>query len=282
MGTFLTTSILAVVFALTSAWGYAAAENKKSENYDIILAKADETQEFYDAIRTDPTRTEAYLALNEHLISNYTLSREEGGDLLKLQTGFDEKNNMGFTKTVKVLDELKSQNKKGYDEVCFELGWSFLSYYEADTDRDRYAYAAKWFKEIKDNEDDNGAIAAIFFDISECTTKINQLRGSKVIQTKELNAQRENLWNMIKDMKTKAENYADDYKLQVWTEINSLINNNIGDFLEVSTPEEMISILNDINTNVDRIGGTNPDIVDLTKELKQVTTQTIARIETAK
>lgn len=279
---FLTTVILTIVFGITSIWGYVSAENKKSENYDIILSKADETQDYYDAILTDPTRTEAYLSLNDFLASDYKVTRDEGGELLKLQTGFDQKNTTGFSDTIKVLDELKSSNKEGYNEVCFKIGWNFLSYYDADSDRDRYSYASKWFKEIKDNQDENGSIAAVFYDISECTTKINQLRGGKVIQTQELNTQRKNLWEMLKKLKSKSEGYAEDYKLQVWIEIDGLINNNIGDFLEVATPEEMISILNDINTEVSKIKGSNPDIVELINELKKSTAQTISRIETAK
>lgn len=279
---FLTTVILTVVFGVTSIWGYMSAESKKSENYDVILKNASETADYYEAILTDPTRTEAYLSLNDFLSSDYMLSKDEGKELLKLKAGLDQKSATGFSENVDVLKDLKNENPTGYDEVCFAIGWNFLSYYDTDIDRDRYSNASKWFSEIKDNENDNGAIAAIFYDISECTNKINQLRGGKVIQTQELNKQRENLWTMLKDLKTKSDGYAEDYKLQVWIEIDGLINNNIGDFLEVATPEDMIKILNEINNSVAKIKGSNPDIIDLINELKESTAQTIARIETAK
>ena len=279
---FLTTVILTIVFGVTSIWGYMSAESKKSENYDVILKNASETADYYEAILTDPTRTEAYLSLNDFLSSDYMLSKDEGKELLKLKAGLDQKSATGFSENVDVLKDLKNENPTGYDEVCFAIGWNFLSYYDTDIDRDRYSNASKWFSEIKDNENDNGAIAAIFYDISECTNKINQLRGGKVIQTQELNKQRENLWTMLKDLKTKSDGYAEDYKLQVWIEIDGLINNNIGDFLEVATPEDMIKILNEINNSVAKIKGSNPDIIDLINELKESTAQTIARIETAK
>ena len=279
---FLTTVILTVVFGVTSIWGYMSAESKKSENYDVILKNASETADYYEAILTDPTRTEAYLSLNDFLSSDYMLSKDEGKELLKLKAGLDQKSATGFSENVDVLKDLKNENPTGYDEVCFAIGWNFLSYYDTDIDRDRYSNASKWFSEIKDNENDNGAIAAIFYDISECTNKINQLRGGKVIQTQELNKQRENLWAMLKDLKAKSDGYAEDYKLQVWIEIDGLINNNIGDFLEVATPEDMIKILNEINDSVAKIKGSNPDIIDLINELKESTAQTIARIETAK
>ena len=87
---------------------------------------------------------------------------------------------------------------------------------------------------------------------------------------------------MLKDLKTKSDGYEEDYKLQVWIEIDSLINNNIGDFLEVATPEDMINILNEINGGVSEIKGSNPDIIDLINKLKESTTQTIVRVQTAK
>ena len=282
LGTFITTTVLTVAFGVTSVWGYMAAENAKSEEYDVILKNATETSHYYNAILTDPTRTDAYLSLNEHLSSDYLLDKDEGSELLKLQAGLDQKNNRGYSENVNVLKELKEDNPEGYNEVCFEIGWNFLSYYDSDIDRARYSNAAKWFKEIKDNDDENGAIAAIFFDISECSNKINQLRGGKVIQTQELNTQRQNLWSMLKELKNKSDGYDEDYKIQVWIEVDGLINNNISDFLEVATPEELIEILNDINESVSEIKGSNPDIVELIEDLKESTAQTIARVETAK
>ena len=279
-GLFLGSVILSVLFAAVSVFGYISAENKKSENYDEILKNASSVDDYYQAVLTDPTRTEAYLALNEFLASDYQITREEGSQLLQLQAGLNQKDKTGFSKDVNVLSQLKSSDKSGYDKVCFNIGWNFLSYYQSE-DRDRYSYAAKWFKEIKDNTDNDGTIAAIFYDISECTTKINQLRGGKVIQTQELNTQRENLWKMIKDLKTKSDKYDEDFMLQAWIEIDNLIDNNITDFLEVAKPNEIIGVLKEINQNVSKFSGANPDIKKLIEQLKDSTSQTIARVETA-
>ncbi len=289
LGMFIGSVALSLVFAATSAWAYVSAENKKSENYDEILKTAPTlesyekvVEKYNEAIMTDPTRKEAYLDLNEYLTQDYKLSTDEGTELLQLTIGLERKKNNGYIETIKALENLKAENPAGYDEVCFEIGWSYLSYYDDESDRARYSQAAKWFKEIKDNADTNGQIAAIFYDISECTNTIEQLRGGKVIQTQELNTQRTELWNMIKDLKIKSDSYHEDYKLQVWIEIDRIINNNIADFLEVATPEEMIGILNDINNGVSTIKGSNPEIVELINELKESTAGTIKRIETAK
>lgn len=279
--TFLVTLTLSVACGITSAWGYLSAEKKKSENYDQILIEADSVEDYYEAILTDPSRTDAYLQFNEFLISDYTVSKEEGQRIQKLFAGLDQEDSGGFIETVDVLSELKTSDPTGYDEVCFNIGWSLLSYYDTSIDRDRYANAAKWFQNMRDNGTENGDIAAIFCDISQCTTKINELHGSKVIQTQALKEQRENLWQMIQDLNAKAENYDTDYKLQAWTEIDSLIDGNISDFLEVAEPSALITLLREIQNGAASIDNSNPDIQNLVEQLQVSTAETILRVETA-
>lgn len=282
LNTFITTSVLTVALAATSVWGYMSAENRKSENYDNIIKSAESAEDYYEAILTDPIRTEAYMGLNELLSSDYLLTKEEGQQLLKLQVGLDQKKSSGFTENVNVLSRLKSENLEGYYEVCFGIGWDFLSNYDTEIDRDRYANAAKWFELMKASGTDNAAIASIFYDISECTNKINQLHGGKVIQTQELKEQRENLWKMVQSLQTKAEKYDLDYRVQVWTEIDGLIYNNVADFLEVVEIEELTTMLGEIKANVESIDKSNPDIAEFASKLQQSITETINKIETAK
>lgn len=282
LNTFITCGVMTLVLGVTSAWGYVSAENKKSENYDVIIKNAETAEDYYEAILTDATRTEAYLGLDEMLSEDYILTKQEGQYLLKLQAGLEQKNNAGFSESIDVLSLLKEENPGGYNEICFEIGWDFLSYYDTEIDRDRYANAAKWFEHMKNSGTENGDIASIFYDISECTTKLNQLRGGKVIQTKELDEQRSNLWEMIQSLQQKSNNYEQDYQIQVWIEIDKLIYNNVGDFLEVATPGELINILNIIKTNVGNIEGNNPDIKKLVDELMSSVEATIDKVETAK
>lgn len=279
---FLVTLTLSLACGITSVWGYASAERKKSENYDQILMEAESVEDYYEAILTDPGRSDAYLRLNEELTSDYVITREEGQQLQKLLAGLEQTGSNGFTETVNALSELKKDDPEGYDEVCFNIGWSFLSYYDTNIDRDRYANAAKWFGYMRDNGTENGDIAAIFCDIAECTTKINELHGSKVIQTQALKEERESLWKMIRDLKEKAENYSTDYRLQVWIEIDSLINGNISDFLEVADPSELVELLREIQGGAKNVDNSNPDIQNLVQELQTTTSETILRVETAR
>ena len=282
LNSFIATTALTVIFGATSAWGYVSAENKKSENYDFIVKSAEETDDYYEAMLTDATRTEAYLGLNELLASDYVLTKEEGQELTKLQAGLEQKNSSGFTKNVNVLSELKASNPEGYEDVCFEIGWNFLSYYETDIDRDRYNYAAKWFELMKDADTDNGSIASVFCDIAECLDKLNKLHGGKVLQTKELDEQRKNLWDKVKSLQKKADDYSEDYQIQVWVEIDNLIHDNVSDFLEVTEPDDLIALLQDIQTSLEDVDKKNPDIKELSGELETAIESTIAKIETAK
>ena len=272
---------LTLAFAATSIWGYIAAEQKKSANYDQILLEAESVEDYYEAIGTDPTRVDAYLQFNEFLASDYVLTKEEGKQIEKLFAGLDQEGAGGFIQTIDVLTELKEADPTGFDEICFRIGWNLLSYYDTGIDRDRYANAAKWFEEVRDSGTENGDIAAIFCDISQCTTKINELRGSKVIQTQPLKEQREILWQMIHDLKTKADNYATDYKIQVWIEIDHLVDENVSDFLEVAGAAAMIDLLREIQQGAATIEDANPDIQKLVEQLRDSTAETILRVETA-
>ena len=278
LNAFITTAVLTVALGATSAWGYVSAENKKSENYDNIIKAATSAEEYYQAILTDPVRTEAYFGLNEFLSSDYLLTKEEGQQLLQLQVGLDQKKSSGFTENVNVLSQLKNENPEGYNNVCFEIGWDFLSNFDTDIDRDRYANASKWFELMKDSGTDNASIASIFYDISECTNKINQLHGGKVIQTQELKEQRENLWEMVQSLQSKADKYDLDYRVQVWTEIDGLIYNNVADFLEVVEIEKLITMLGEIEENVKGIDKSNPDIAEFAEKLQQSIAETIKKI----
>lgn len=282
LGTFLGSVALTVLFGAASVWGYFSAEQRKSENYDEILSKAASVEDYYRAILTDPAQGKAYFALNDFQTEDYSLSKEEGLQILQLQAGLDQQASNGFVTTVNVLDQLRAASPETYEDVCFAYGWSFLSYYETDIDRDRYANAAKWFASVKDTSTPNGEIASIFYDISECCTKMNQLRGSKIIQTQALNEARSTLWEKVNNLKAKADGYSDDYKLQAWIEINRLIDENIADFLEIASPGDIIGVLESIRDNTGSIQGGSPDIQNLISELKVSTAKAIQRVESAK
>ena len=277
LGTFILSAAMTVAFALVSFWGYVSAENKKSENYEVILKSASATEDYYEAILTDPTRSEAYSQLNKYLTDDFALSKEEGQQLLKLQIGLDNKKASGFSESVNVLEQLKNEDSEGYQRVCYEIGQSFLFYYDVKVDRDRYSNASKWFEEAKENY----PIANIYCDISNCLELINQYNGSKIKQTEKMYEEYGKLWNMISELKTKADEFDSvDSKLQVWNEIDGMINANIAPFLEVTTQEEMRGLLNKISSDAEKI---NKSVLEEDiKALQTSITETIKKIDSAK
>ncbi len=243
LATFIVSLSMAFLFAGTSLWGYISAENKKSENYEFNLKGAATTQDYYDTILTDPTRTEAYLQLNKYLTDDFALSKEEGQELLKLLIGLDKKNASGYSTSIPVFEQLKASDPEGYQNVCYEIGNSFLFYYDVKIDRDRYSNAAKWFKEARDSY----SIAGVYCDIAECLELINQYNGSKIKQTEKMYEEYEKLWNMIGQLKKTADGFDSvDSKMQVWNEINGMIDTNVVPFLEVTDGATLTALLNSI------------------------------------
>lgn len=277
LGTFIATFSLSVIFGLVSLWGYFAAENKKSENYEVILKSAQTTADYYEAILTDPARADAYLQLNKYLVDDFDLSKEEGQQLLKLQIGLDQKNVSGFSQNVQVLEQLKASDPQGYQDVCYEIGQSFLFYYNVKVDRDRYSNASKWFVDAREGY----PIAGIYCDISQCLELINQYNGSKIKQTEKMYQEYARLWGMIGDLKTKADAFDSvDSKLQVWNEIDGMINSNIAPFLEVTTQDAMVELLEQISADADEV---NKSVLEEDiKALQAGIVETIKKIRSAK
>lgn len=277
LGLFVASAVLTVALAGTSVWGYFSAEKKKSENYDVILKSASSAEDYYEAILTDPTRTDAYEQLNDFLIDDFSLTKAEGQQLLQLVAGLDQKNARGFSEHVDVLGELKAVDPQGYQDVCYRIGESFLFHYEAAVDRDRYMNAAKWFKEAREQY----AIAGIYCDIAECLELINQYNGAKIKQTEKMYEEYGHLWQMIMELKERADTFDSiDSKMQVWNEINHMADQKTAQFLEVTSAEEMISLLQGVSEDAGQV--TVSVLQEDIRSLRESIDGTIRKIETAK
>lgn len=271
------TALLAVISAGVSLWGFMSAEQKKSENYDVILRTASDPSDYYEAILTDPTRTEAYTELNDMLISDFVLTKEEAQQLMQLQVGLESKSSGGYSEHYDVLKELERDNPEGYQEVCYQIGSSFLFYYDVGVEKDRYSNAAKWFEHTVERY----PVAGIYCDISNCLELINQYNGAQIRQTEKMYEEYSTLWQMLLELKENVDEFDDiDSKLQVWNEINRMVDSNLIPFLEVTSEEDMTDLLNDISQAADGIDKSviQEDIVSLQSELAK----TIARIQSVK
>ena len=277
LAAFIGTTVLTIGAFGISAWGYVSAEKKKNENYDEILKIAENCEDYYDAMRTDATKTEAYEQFIEYLLSDFVLTREEGQQLLKLQIGLDNDSSDGYSKRKDVLKELKEENPDGYKDICYKIGEAFLFYYEVSLEKDRYSNAAIWFEEAKGKY----PIAGIYCDISECLELINQYNGAKIKQTDKMYEEYGKLWDMIKSLKTNAGEFDDiDSKLQVWSEVNTMVNSNVAQFLEITSSSELKDFLNEILAETEKV---NKSVIEKDiKELQAEISETIKRIESSK
>lgn len=268
---------MSVACAGISLWGNLGAKSVQSQNYDIILATAETYDDYYSAMIIDPSRTEAYEQLSANLISDFELSKEEGQVFLKLLAGLEQKNRKGFSERFDVLNDMKKSNPSGYQDICYLIGESFLFYYDVNEERDRYNYAAMWFKEAVEKY----PIAEIYCDISQCLNLTNQYNGAKIKQTGKMYEEYEKLWNKLQELNEKASVFDSiDSKLQVWNEINHMIYSKAAPFLEVTEAEQLIELLNRISTEAGKID--KSVIQEDIKKLQSNIAETVRKIETAK
>lgn len=254
LAVFITTSVLTMLLGTSTVLSYCAAEHKKNENYNSILKEADTYDNYdngyYTAIVTDPTRTEAYLKLNDKLTDDFVLDRDEAQILNRLMVGIDCKDHNGRVHTYDVMAKLKEKNPKGYEDVCYKIGESFLFYYEINVEKDRYSSAAQWFKEAKENHPEAG----IYCEISDCLTLISQYDGAKIQQTEKTYEEYKKLWKQINELYAKSEDFDSlDAKIQVWNEIDDIVDTNITSFIAVTDKDKVMDLLQTIKDKTEKL-----------------------------
>lgn len=281
LGAFIAMVALSVVFAGVSVWGYLSAENTKGANYDFQLANATAIEDFYDTILTDPIRTDAYIGnkdnntgLVDFLIKDGELTSAEGAALAKLKGGLEKTDNRGYSSVVKVLDQLRTEDPEGFQDVCYEVGEAYLFYYNVGVEKDKYSTAATWFQHAGSRY----PVAQMYCDISECLENIAKF--SKAEQYAKLNEAYIDLWTQIKTLYEKAQEYDDDLKLRVWNEVVDMIRNNAKEFCEVADKQAILDMLGDIRTGSEGI--TNTFLQNNITALKSNIETTVSKIESVR
>ena len=277
---FAATAALSLALAGTSLFSFLAAQNKLGENYEYQLRSAQTVEDYYAAILTDPSRAEAYEQLNGYVESDAVLTSEEGQALSQLLVGLSNEDSGGFNTNTQVLDRLREANPDGYQQVCFDFGWSFAAHYEGD-DEARYSNAAKWFGFIRDENTEEGRTADLFCQISEVTTLMKQLQASKLTEVSSLKEQRNTLWSLVKTLYTVSDSYDEARRLETWIVIDSLIQKYTFDFLEVAELAELQQMVEQIQTrSAESLN--NPDVEHLAQRLIESTAQTIVRVQSTR
>lgn len=255
LGIFITSVILTIGFGCVAIWGNASAENIKSKNYSYILSNAKSLDDYYNAILTDPSKTDAYIELVNYLRTD-TLTKEEADGLNQLQAGLDRKNSNGYSETVNVLEELKEKNYDGYIDVCYEFGNAFLFSSDTTNDRERYVNASKWFSEAKNKYE----MASIFCDIASCLQLIDQNHQSTMVQKGKELQEYKNLWDKLTKIESKINGLGktpeeSDTKINIINSITNIIYNNANGFVNAIknnglSYNEINTLLNDMNSSL--------------------------------
>jgi serine/threonine-protein kinase len=287
---FLAPVVLALLFAGASVWGYLSAEKQRTADYDFILAEAANESDpttalsrYYEAITTDPTRTDAYLGnddfsgMIDYLTRDGELTVSESSWLSRLKAGLDQKGSSGYSSTVDVLAELRAADPSGYEQVCYEIGEAYLFYYSVPVEKDRYAAAATWFQYAKERY----PIADMYCQISACLQNI--AKYEKAEQHAKLYEEYQSLWSQILKLKADANDFDDDLKLRIWNEITNMIQNNAKAFCEVTPPEEILAAIDEISADSEKITNTflEKSVSTLRENIAATTNKILSYAETA-
>ena len=116
--------------------------------------------------------------------------------------------------------------------------------------------------------------------MSDCLELINQYNGAKIKQTDNIYGEYEKLWSMVGELKSKADEFDSiDSKLQVWREINDMIDSNVSPFLEVTSANDLKSMLNGISSEAGKV--TKSVVESDIKDLQSKISDTVKKIESA-
>ncbi len=281
LGMFIASIAMSLVFAATSVFGYVSAEKTKTADYDNIIATATSVDDYYKAITTDPTRTEAYLGsadfkgLIEFLISDGELTAEESSSFVKLKGGLDQENAQNYSTTIDVLSPIIERNDGSYEQICYEIGEAYLFYYNVNVEKDKYKAAAEWFQYAKDDE--RYPAAKVYCDISDCLQNIAKYAKSQ--QTAKEAEEYENLWNKINELNDKTSGFDDDLKIKVWEEIVKMIANadNLEKFVQISSKDDVTKLLDTILSDSGKV--TNTFVQENINSLKTDIEQTRLKVQ---
>lgn len=257
LAAFLSTMFLTAALAGISGWGYLKGEQKKSENYQVILAKASDvsiTEEdrityYLEAIATDPTDTRAYLEMTEMFLSgeeDAELSKSEAAVFTQLQAGIDTKSSSGYSSTIYPLEKLKSANPKGYEEVCYEIGSAY--WYDYEVESDRFTVAVGWFQEAVESY----GTAQIYCEIGECQQQIKKYSGQN--RTEKMYEAYGQLWQELGQLEEAVREEEDETKLLVWKEIADTISEKAQYFMVNTPTEELLEMLERLEQEAGQLG----------------------------
>ncbi len=246
------------------------------EVYQQELSQAETYEDYRQLITQSPGRTEAYLTLIHSMISDVVLTREEAGQLNQLWMEKLPSENDAKMQGETVMHRLQDENPEGYTQVCYTVGISFLQFYEVNVDKDRYMSAKRWLKEAENTF----PAAKSYCRIADCLELISQYQGARTVQVEKRYQEECALWENVQKLRKEASELETvDDRLQVWAEIDHLIDTNTSVFLEVTSAEELRQFLSGISKEIQ--GELQIEIQQTVMQIQQNIEETMQKLESA-
>lgn len=140
LAAFITTLIASMVCFAVSFFGYAENRNQ----IDIVYENYMNDNKFVEAIKIDPSRSEAYLNTIEYISSDGIIDDLEIQENLEMFSMYEDNTNNGST--VYPLNQLANNDIDNYINVCYQAGCSLWENYK--TTNSRSSKAQYWFRLI--------------------------------------------------------------------------------------------------------------------------------------
>lgn len=301
LGIFIASIVMTFICLAVTVFGYNAAENVKTSNYDLQIDEAgnlandrqSRIKAYQSAMIIDPTRTDAYTGMIDLFLSDESddanlsgkleskpktnENSSEAGYITQLKVGLDNMDsNNNSQGTVMVLDQLKTV-PENYAEVCYKIGMAY--WYEYTTEDARKTEAISWFNDVVEYGSDteksryNKELAQIYRDIGTCKKTIKDTS-----RLAEKTKGYEELWDKLNQLAEASKTMTDDEaKILAWEEIVYEMQYELREFTSrLKKPkEDLLAIINDISDSLDSFVSLYPEIderkTDLLKEINVAT-----------
>lgn len=216
-------SVLMIIISLCVAgFGYAKAQEKKSENIDEYLVmcrdesltKAEREEAYKKAIALDPANLDCYEGLLDLYLAYDDAGNPEENDNLSIieisylkslesQEIYDS-NNVSQGK-INALNEFRLQNKKKYEEFCKDVGLDI--WYFCQSSNNKEAEASVWFEKYLDSVGDDKSdpdreFIEVYYSIGECKAK-------QTARSKEVSEKYDELWALLENLYKLSANTSD-------------------------------------------------------------------------
>lgn len=153
MSAFLCTSVLTLLLAGGSLFGYQSYASTKANSYDALITSAENTEgeeaweNYKQAVALNPTDEKVYMSMLNKVIGDNLISSSEDTKLAEILRNRPE----GDSKDYK--ERFKEENPTQYMKFAYQLGRVYWFGYEEEANR--MSMASQWFDSVRELDIEN-------------------------------------------------------------------------------------------------------------------------------